>query len=42
MIEIARDYINRGWQPIPVPAGTKNPNRNGWQNERYTEDEAGR
>lgn len=30
-------YIKRGWCPIPVPAGSKNPSRKGWQDERHTE-----
>jgi len=25
--------------PIPIPSGSKNPNRPGWQKERYSEDE---
>ncbi len=29
-------YIRDGWAPIPVPAGTKNPNRDNWQTERPT------
>jgi hypothetical protein len=31
----ARRYIERGFAPIPVPAGSKEPNRNGWQRERH-------
>src|SRR5215217_6736448 len=34
--EEARLYIERGFAVIPVPAGSKNPNRKGWQNERWT------
>jgi hypothetical protein len=32
----ARRYIQVGYAPIPVPAGSKNPNRPGWQDERHT------
>jgi putative DNA primase/helicase len=32
--ERAREYIENGWQCIPIPRGEKNPNRRGWQNER--------
>lgn len=32
MIESARDYINRGWSPIPIPYRTKVPVIKGWQN----------
>ena len=31
----ARRHIERGFAPIPVPARSKNPNREGWQNERH-------
>lgn len=31
----ARHYIEHGFAPIPVPARSKNPNREGWQNERH-------
>src|SRR5436190_1234501 len=34
----ARALHRRGFAIIPVPLGSKNPNRRGWQNERYTED----
>ena len=27
----AARYIERGWTPVPVPAGEKNPGRDGWQ-----------
>jgi putative DNA primase/helicase len=33
---IVTRYIERGLAPIPVPAGSKNPNRRGWQNEQWT------
>jgi hypothetical protein len=32
----ARRYIQLGYAPIPVPPGSKNPDRPGWQNERWT------
>ena len=31
----ARRYIERGFAPIPIPARSKNPNREGWQHERH-------
>jgi hypothetical protein len=37
--DAAREYMARGWSPIPVPARAKNPNRPGWQNERHTIDD---
>src|SRR5262249_42316003 len=30
-LDIALDYIARGWNPVPVPPRTKGPSRNGWQ-----------
>lgn len=38
----AREYIARGYAPIPVPARSKNPDRAGWQNERHTLDDVDR
>ena len=35
----ARRYIELGYAPIPVPPGSKNPNRPGWQDERHTLDD---
>jgi hypothetical protein len=32
----ARRYIELGYAPIPVPAGSKNPDRRGWESERHT------
>ncbi len=32
----AERYLRSGLAVIPVPAGEKNPNRTGWQNERHT------
>src|SRR3954454_21504820 len=34
--EAAKRYIAAGLAVIPVPAGSKNPNRRGWENERWT------
>lgn len=33
--DIAAEYRARGWRPIPIPPRSKNPNRSGWQHERY-------
>lgn len=38
----ARDYLARGFAPIPVPAGEKNPGRTGWEAMRISEDEVPR
>ncbi|MGH2535110.1 MAG: DUF3987 domain-containing protein [Thermomicrobiales bacterium] len=35
--DASRDYLRRGWAPIPVPYRSKNPNRVGWQDLRLTE-----
>src|SRR5215213_100440 len=32
----ARRYIEHGFAPIPVPVGSKNPNRLGWESEQHT------
>lgn len=34
---IVQSYHRKGWAPIPIPLRSKNPGRNGWQNERLTE-----
>jgi len=31
VLDIARDYVSRGWKVVPVPERGKNPNRPGWQ-----------
>ncbi len=36
-IDIAKDYLRRGWQPIPIPHRSKNPNFSGWQKLKTTE-----
>jgi len=37
--QIATDYHGRGWSPIPVQYGSKNPNREGWQNLELTREQ---
>lgn len=37
--ECAIDYRRKGFMPIPIPIGSKNPNRQGWQKESYTVEE---
>jgi hypothetical protein len=37
--EAARDYLRKGWYPLPIPKGQKNPNLNGWPKFRVTETE---
>lgn len=32
VIDFASDYLKRGWQPLPIPLRSKNPNFEGWQN----------
>ncbi len=34
--DAVRKYIARGFAPIPIPPNKKNPNRKGWQGERWT------
>jgi hypothetical protein len=33
-LEIALQYIDRGWSPIPIPHRSKGPIIDGWQNLR--------
>jgi hypothetical protein len=40
LLEIALDYINRGWSPVPVPYRKKGPVIEGWQALRITESDA--
>jgi hypothetical protein len=40
MLEIALDYILRGWNPVPIKYRTKQPIGNGWQNRIITADTA--
>lgn len=30
-LDVARNYLRRGWMPIPVPSKSKNPGFRGWQ-----------
>src|SRR6516225_2534746 len=39
---IALEYINRGWNPVPVPYRSKNPGADGWQNRIISADDAPR
>jgi len=36
-LTIARGYLKRGWNPVPVSCQTKKPIGNGWQHRRLTE-----
>lgn len=36
-LNVATGYLRRGWQPLPVPYRSKNPNFAGWQNFTTTE-----
>jgi hypothetical protein len=36
MIETALAYIQRGWNPVPIPHRTKAPRGDGWQHRRIT------
>lgn len=38
-LDVVLDYHSRGWMPIPIPHGSKNPNRKGWQKERWSRDD---
>jgi len=38
-LDTARGYHARGWAVIPIKRGSKNPGRDGWQNERWTADQ---
>jgi ribosomal protein L32 len=35
----ALDYYAHDWMPIPIPHRSKNPNRKGWQKERWAQDD---
>ena len=39
-LEIALDYVRRGWSPLPVPFKQKGPVIPGWQQLRITEENA--
>jgi hypothetical protein len=36
-LEFATKYLRRGWQPLPIAYGSKNPNFSGWQKFQTTE-----
>lgn len=38
-LDTALEYHSRGWMPIPIPHGSKNPNRKGWQKEKWSRDD---
>ena len=38
-LDAAIAYYSLGWMPIPLTQGSKNPNRKGWQKERWARDE---
>jgi Bifunctional DNA primase/polymerase, N-terminal len=40
ILEIALDYIERGWNPVPIPFREKGPTGNGWQARVITADTA--
>src|SRR5271165_437250 len=35
VIDIARDYLARGWQPVVIPAGCKRPTSKRWQSRQW-------
>jgi hypothetical protein len=39
-LDIACDYIARGWNPVPIPHRTKAPRGDGWQHRRITVERA--
>src|SRR5262249_3999947 len=38
-LEWAREYKNRGWQPVPIPRGEKAPNSPNWNTRIYEDEE---
>jgi archaellum biogenesis ATPase FlaH len=38
-LQQAQNYLRRGWQPLPIPHRSKNPNFSGWQKLKTTEAE---
>jgi hypothetical protein len=36
-LAVGRDYIKRGWNPIPYDYGTKSPRDDGWQRQKITD-----
>jgi Bifunctional DNA primase/polymerase, N-terminal len=39
---IAREYLKRGWKPVPIGTGRKAPNDKDWQNNPTTEENLAR
>src|SRR6266478_3716701 len=39
---IAREYLKRGWKPVPIGTGRKAPNDKNWQNNPTTEENLAR
>ena len=39
LLDAARAYRQRGWMPVPIPAGQKGPRLKGWQNLSIDEDD---
>ncbi|MEQ8785113.1 MAG: bifunctional DNA primase/polymerase [Pirellulaceae bacterium] len=38
-LEVARQYLQKGWRPVAIPAGAKGSNRKGWNTQLLTEEE---
>ena len=36
-LDVALDYIRRGWNPVPIPSGSKAPKDAGWQQRHIDE-----
>jgi hypothetical protein len=36
-VDLARDYLRRGWQPVPIDRGQKRPRDNAWQSLAITD-----
>jgi hypothetical protein len=39
LLDAARAYRQRGWMPVPIPAGQKGPRLRGWQKLRLADDD---
>ncbi|MEP7037976.1 MAG: AAA family ATPase, partial [Acidobacteriota bacterium] len=37
ILDTAKNYLRRGWQPIPIPHRSKNPNSLNWQKQNFVE-----
>ena len=37
VVDLALDYISRGWSPVPIPLGRKGPNKEDWPNLTITD-----